>query len=224
MREETFAITPRFGSIAPVSSTLMYSENGYSLSFTTKGALMIFSRWRSTSAGLMMFPSYSSTSQLGISNRKRWSRESVCCPGSTAKSRGDHESAPTRPCGKFCNKNDWVLSHHQWAQSQRSAQHHSFPNLSSSCTFSWDVTVAGAHQHRFRHHLCQWCRPIEEEHEKASVWLAPVDSKHHLTLWTASVCARYGKGKQYHKCKQEIMMNYKQYEGKKTLCAGGKQY
>ena len=121
--------------------------------------------------------------------------ESVCCPESAASSRGDYESAPIRPCDKFCNKNDWVLSQHQWAQSQRIAQHHSSPKLFSSSTFSWNVTAAGAHQHRYRHHLCQWCRPFEEEHEKAYVRLAPVDLKHHLALRTASVCARYGKDK-----------------------------
>ena len=55
--------------------------------------------------------------------------ESVYCPGSAAKSRGDHESAPTRPCDKFCSKNDSVMLQHQWAQSQRMAQHQSFPKL-----------------------------------------------------------------------------------------------
>ena len=49
--------TPRFGSTAPVSSTMTSSENGYTLSLTTKGALIILSRWRSISAGLMEFPS-----------------------------------------------------------------------------------------------------------------------------------------------------------------------
>ena len=120
---------------------------------------------------------------------------SVCCPGIAAKSRGDHESAPTRPCYKLCSKNDWVLSQQQWAQSQKIAQQHSFPKLSSFYTFSLNVIVAGAHQHRFRDHLCQWCRPTQEEHGKASVLLAPVGSKHHRTLWTANVRARCGKGR-----------------------------
>ena len=178
------------------------------------GALLLLDSWHSPHSPAL--PSLTSPT----SNADR--AESACCPGSAAQSHVDHESAPTGPCDKFCNKNDWVLLQQQWAQSQRIAQHQSSPKLSSSCTFSWNVTVAGAHQNRFRHHLCQWCRPIEEEHEKASVRLAPVDSKHHLTLRTASVCARYGKGKKYHQWKQEIMLNYKQYEGKKTLCAGGK--
>ena len=132
------------------------------------GALLLLDSWRSPHNPAL--PSLASPT----SNADR--------PESAAISRGYHESARTRPCEKFCNKNDWVLSQHQWAQSQRIAQHHSSPKLPSSCTFFWNVTAAGAHQHRFRHHLCQWCRPIEEEHVKASDRLAPVDSKHLLTL------------------------------------------
>ena len=138
------------------------------------GALLLLDSWNSPHSPAL--PGLASPT----SNVDR--AESVCCPGSAAKSRGDLEGAPTHPCDKFCNKNDWVWSQHQWAQSERIAQHHSSPKLSSFCTFSWNVTVTGAHQHRFRHHLCQWCRATEEEHGKASVRLAPVGSKHHLTL------------------------------------------
>ena len=55
MPDETLAITPRFGSTAPVLSTMTSSANGYSLSLTTKGAIMMLSCWRSTSAGLMTY-------------------------------------------------------------------------------------------------------------------------------------------------------------------------
>ena len=52
MREETLAMIPRFGSTAPISSTMTSLEKGYSLSLTTNGALIIFSRCRLTSAGI----------------------------------------------------------------------------------------------------------------------------------------------------------------------------
>ena len=98
------------------------------------GALPLLDSWCSPhSQGLrsLMFP----TSNVGRA-------ESVCCLGSVAKSRGDHELALTRPYDKFCSRNDWVWSQHLWAQSQRIAQHHSFPKLSSSYTTSWNVTIA----------------------------------------------------------------------------------
>ena len=149
------------------------------------GALPLLGSWRSPHSQAL--PSLvSPTSNVGCA-------ENVCCPGSAAKFRGDHESAQTRPCDKFCKKSDCVLSQHVWAQSQRIAQHHSFPKLSSSYTFSWNVNVAGAEQYRSRHHSCHWCRPTEEEHGIASVLLAPIGSKHHLILWTASLRARFGK-------------------------------
>ena len=149
------------------------------------GALLLLDSWRSPRSPER--PSLASpTSNAGHA-------ESVCCPGSAARSRGDHEAAQIRPCDKFCKKNDWVLSQHLWAQSQKIAQHHSSTKLSSFCTFSSNVTVAGAHQYRSHHHLCQWWRPTEEEHEKASVVFAPVGPKHHLTLWTATVCPNMAK-------------------------------
>ena len=138
------------------------------------GALLLLDSWRFSFSPEL--PSLASPSP------DAGHAESVCCPGSAAKSGDDHESAQTCPCDKLCNKNDLVLSQHLWAQSQRIAQRHSSPKLSSFCTFSWNVTVAGAHQYRSHHHLCQWSRPTEEEHEKASVLLVPVGSKHHLTL------------------------------------------
>ena len=99
------------------------------------GALLLLDSWRSPHSPA--FPSLASpTSDVGRA-------ESVCCPGSAAKLRGDNESTQTRPCDKICNKNDWILSQYLWAQSQRIAQHHSSPELSSSCTFSWNVTDAG---------------------------------------------------------------------------------
>ena len=138
------------------------------------GALPLLDSWRSPHSQAL--PSLlSPTSNVGRA-------ESVCCPGSAAKSHGDHELALTRPYDKFCRRKDWVLSQHLWAQSQRIAQHHSFPKLSSSYTISCNVTAARAHQHRFRHHLCQWYRPTEEEHGMAFLPPAPVDSKRHLIL------------------------------------------
>ena len=84
----------------------------------------------------------------------------------------------------------------------------------------WNVTAAEAHQQRFRHHLCQWYRPTEEEHGMASVPLAPVDSKRHRILWTTSL--QNVDKKQNYECQQENMLKYKQSEGKKTVCAGEK--
>ena len=149
------------------------------------GALPLLDSWcspHSQALPSLVFP----TSNVGRA-------ESVCCLGSAAKSRGDHEFAPTRPCDKFCNKKDWVLSQHLWAQSQRIAQHHSFNKLASSCTFFWNVTAGEAHQHRSRHHVCQWYRPTAEEHGMASVPPAPVDSKRLLILWTTSLRAKCGQ-------------------------------
>ena len=129
--------------------------------------------------------------------------ESVCCRGGVAKSRGDHELARTRPCDNFFNKNDWVLSQHLWAQSERIPQHHSFPMLASSYMFFWKVTAA--HQHRSRRHLCRWYHPTEEEHGMPSVQLAPANSKHHLILWTTSLRAKCGQKRRI-ECGQEIML------------------
>ena len=108
--------------------------------------------------------------------------ENVGCPGSAAKSLGDHESAPTRPCDKFCKKMTGFCRNICGSQSQRISQHHSSPKLSSFYTFSLNVTSAGAQHYRFRRHFCQWYRPTEEEHGMASVPLAPIGSKHHLIL------------------------------------------
>ena len=66
MGEETYAITPRFVSTAPVSSTMTSSENGYSLSLTTKRALIILSRWRPTSAGLPLIVQHFSAWRLQL--------------------------------------------------------------------------------------------------------------------------------------------------------------
>ena len=140
-----------------------------------------------------MFPHGQALPSLVFPTSNVGRAENVCCPGSAAKSRGDHESALTRPYDKFCSRNDWVWSQHLWAQSQRIAQRHSFPKLSSSYTTSGNVTAAEAHQHGFRHHLCQWYRPAEEEHEMTSVPPAPVDSKRHLILSTTSLRTKCGQ-------------------------------
>ena len=86
MREETLANIPRLVSTAPVSSTMTTSGKGYSLSLTTKGALIFLSRCCSTSTRLMAFPSLASpTSDVGR-------MENTCCHGGVAKIRGDHDS------------------------------------------------------------------------------------------------------------------------------------
>ena len=105
--------------------------------FSPAGALLLLDSWRSPHSPAL----HSLASPTSDVDRS----ESVCCPGNAAKSRGDHESAQTLPCDKFCNKNDLVLSHYLWDQLQRIAQHHSSPILSSFCMFSRKVTVAGAH-------------------------------------------------------------------------------
>ena len=177
------------------------------------GALLLLDSWRSRHSP--EFPS------LASPNSDVGRVESLCCPGSAAKFRGDHGSAQTRPCDKICSRNEWVLLQHLWAQSQRNAQHHFFPKFSSFCTFSWNVNVAGAHLCRFRRHLCHRCRPTDEEHVMASVLHAPIDSKHHLILWAASVCARFGKQKKYRDCEQKTLLTYKQHERNKTICDDG---
>ena len=140
--------------------------------FSPAGAVLLLDSWR--------FPHSPALPSLASPTSDVDRAESVCCPGSAAKSRGDHESAQTRPCDKLCNKNDWVLSQDLWTQSQRIAQHHSSPRFSSFCTFSWIVIVAGAHLCRSRRHSCHWGCPAEEEHGMAPVLLAPICSKHHL--------------------------------------------
>ena len=143
--------------------------------------------------------------------------ESVCCPGSAAKSRDDHESAQKRPCDNFCSKNDWALSQHLSAQSQRIAQRHSFPKLASSCTSSSNVTSAVAHQHHSRHHSCQWYRPTKQVHEMASVPPAPVDSEHHL-ICEEQVCVKH-VGKSRIMRMQRKLCSTTKHEAKKTICA-----
>ena len=199
MREETFAITPRFGYTAPVSS-MTSSEKGYSLSLTTKGALIIFSRWRSTSAEHMAFPSESSTSRRGVSNLRRSSRGKCFLPWKYPQNSWWTWVSTDMSLRQILLQNDRVLSQHLWAQSWRIAQHHSSPKFSSFCTFSWNVTVAEAHLCRSRCNLCHWCCPTEEEHGMTSVLLAPIFSKLHLILWTANVRERVGNGKKYQEC------------------------
>ena len=60
------------------------------------GALLLLDSGRSPHSQAL--PNLASpTSDVGLT-------ESVRCPGSAAKSRGDHFSAQSRPCGKFCKK------------------------------------------------------------------------------------------------------------------------
>ena len=147
------------------------------------GALPLLDSWRS--------PHSQARPSLASPTATVDRAESVCCPGSAAGSRDDHALTQKRPCDKFCKENDWVLSQRLRAQSQRIAQHYSSPKLSFSWTFSLDVTSAGAHQNRFRRHLCQWYHPTEEEHGIASVLLAPIGSKHCLILWPTSLRAKF---------------------------------
>ena len=158
----------------PVMGTPRLSRPKEPSLFSSSGALLLLGSWCSPHSPAL--PSLASpTSDVDRA-------ESVCCLGSAAESCVGHESAQTRPCDKFCNKNDWVLLQHMRAQSQRIAQHHSSHKLSSFCTFFWNVTVSAAHLCRSCRHLCNWCRPTEEEHGMASVLLAPIGSKRHLIL------------------------------------------
>ena len=138
------------------------------------GALLLLDSWH--------FPHNRAIPSLASPITNVGRAESVCCLGSAAKFRGDHESAQIHPCDNFCNRNGWVLSQHLWAQTRKIAQHHPSPKFSSFCTFSWNLTVAGAHLYRSRCHLCHWYRPTEEEHRMAFAPLAPTDSKDHLIL------------------------------------------
>ena len=74
LREEVLDMIRRLMSAAPVLLTMTSSEKACPLSVTTKGALFILSRRRSTPAGLMAFSSLSNTSQPGVSSVKGWSR------------------------------------------------------------------------------------------------------------------------------------------------------
>ena len=151
MREETFAITARFGSTAPVSSTRTSSENGYSLSLTTKGALtiipagalLLLDSWHSPRNPALRSP-VSPISDAGCA-------ESVCCPGSAAKFRDDHESAQTRPWDKFWNRMGFVAT--SVGPVTKNCPITLAPKLCSSCTVFWNVTVAGIHPYRSRRHL-----------------------------------------------------------------------
>ena len=173
------------------------------------GALPLLDSWR--------FPHSQALPSLASPTANVDRAESVCCPGSAAKSRDDHESAQKRPCDKFCSKNDWDLSQHLSAQSQRVAQRHLFPKLASFCTSSSNVTSAVAHQHHSRHHSCQWYRPTEEEHGMASVPPAPTDSEHHLILWTARVRENEDKYKN-HESENEIMLPKTTQRNENTMC------
>ena len=105
------------------------SENGYSLSLTTKkpslsspfSALLLLDSWLS--------PHNPAVPSLVPTNSDVGRGENVCCPGSAAKFRGDHESAKTRPCDKLDNRNEWVLSQHLRAHSQKTAQPCSPPSF-----------------------------------------------------------------------------------------------
>ena len=88
---KTFAMIPKLGSTALVSSKMISSAKGYYPSRTTKKKLTILSRCRSTSAWLRLFPSLSDISHLGVSNIRRWSLWKFCGLESAAKCHGDSE-------------------------------------------------------------------------------------------------------------------------------------
>ena len=70
------------------------------------------------------------------------------------------------------------------------------PKFSSCCTSFCTVTVDGAHPCHSHRRLCRSCRPTEEQHGMASAIPTPTGSKHHLILWTASVCQRFEEWKE----------------------------
>ena len=179
------------------------------------GALLLLDSWRSPQNSPALPSLASPTSDVGCS-------KSVCCSESAVKYRGDHESAQTRPCDKFYNKNDWVFVATSVSPVTKKRPTSLAPNFSSFCTFSWNVTVAGAQQHHSRHHSCQWYRPTEEEHGMVSVPPAPVDSEHHLPLWTASLRATIGQKEKNENAK--IMLHYKTRRKENILCCWKKQH
>ena len=112
------------------------------------------------------------------------------------------------------------LLQHLWAHSQRIAQHHSSFERSSFCTFSWNVItpgltyvalvatcVTGVAQPR----KCTG-RPLFYLLQLPKTSSNPVNNKSACKIWQ----------KNYHECEQDTLLNYKQHEGKKTICAGGK--
>ena len=162
---------------------MAYSEKGYYLSLTTKGALIISSpgvapllldSWHSPHKPA--FPSVASrTSDVGRG-------EKFCCPGSAAKIRGDHESTQRHPCHKYGNRNGWVLSQRLWAQSQQNCPTSLAPEsfLHFVCRFGPQSSTGLTHVTLIA--ACVTGVPNRGTVGTASALLAPTGSKHHLIL------------------------------------------
>ena len=164
MREETFAITPRFPSTAPVLSTMTSSENGYSLSLTTKGQrspqyllplLLYFcwtyriplkiqhiASWRLQPQTLVAGKMFAALEVLQIFVVTMSQHKDVLATNTQNKWLGFVVTS----AGPVTMNCPTLLA----------------PKFSSSCTSFWTVTVAGAHPCCSHRNLCHWCRPPKE--------------------------------------------------------------
>ena len=143
--------------------------------------------------------------------------ENVCCPGSAAKFRGDHESAHRHTSDKHSNRNGWVLLQHLWAQSQKTAHYYWHPGLfhfiwpfgPQSSTRLTQVALiatsgAGVAQRRI-----STGRPL--------LYL-PQPTQNIMLSCEQQVCEKdLADGTKYHECEQETLLNYKQWEENKTI-------
>ena len=123
------------------------SDKGYSLSLTTKGTFMTFSRCRFKSARLIAFPSYSRKAppSLATPNSNVDCLANAYCPGIVAKSHGAHEWKQGCPYDKCGSKKSWALLQHLWDQSQKTLQLRLLSMQSSSYKSFWTAFSAEAH-------------------------------------------------------------------------------
>ena len=94
-REETFSMTPRFGSTTTTTTTttMPFSQVGYSLFLTTKGDFITFPDFALLKLDSWYSPHNPAILSLASPTSDVGRGEKVCCPGSTAKLSGDQESA-----------------------------------------------------------------------------------------------------------------------------------
>ena len=185
MGEETFAIIPRFGSSAPVSSIMTSSEKGYSLSFTTQGCPLYlfplsphFCRTHGIPFIIQHFPAWGLLLQTLVAWEMLASLEVSQNFEVTTSHHRDVLATNTAVEMARVSRNIFGPSHKKLPN----IQHHWHPKLSSNCTSFWTATLDGAHPCHSHRHLCRWFHPIEEQHGMVSAQPAPTGSKHYLIM------------------------------------------
>ena len=195
MTEEILTIIPRLGSTATVSLSMTFSEKVYSLSFTTKEALinlpavalLLQDSWHSPQSPTLLSLA-SPTSNFGRV-------QIACCLGSVAKLLGDHESEQRRPYDKYGIKMTG-LCRKICGPSQKK-----LPNITGPPRLLHVISALAPHSPQgvnpchFHCRLCSWCHLVEEQHLTASAPPASAGSRSSKSVnskwaWDDLICGK----------------------------------